>query len=55
MIDQLERPEAPSATRRPPALEIQEDVFPRWLTLFVVVAWMAVMAWAVTFSTITFS
>ena len=36
-------------------IERRDDVFPRWFTLLVMVAWMAVMAWAISFSTVTFT
>lgn len=56
---QIERPEmavsrpAPVIDRYDTALE--HEVFPRWVTLFVMVALVAVLAWAVNFSTITLS
>ena len=38
---------------REAGLPTRDDVFPRWFTLLVVTAWMAVMAWAITYSSIT--
>ena len=40
---------------RPPAVPASEDVFPRWVTLSLLVAWVAVMAWAFTYATVTFT
>lgn len=58
MMQQIERPEA-AISRPATALDryettmAREDVFPRWVTLSVMVAWVAILAWAVNFSTIT--
>ena len=52
MQQQLERHNT-TVEGRDAALDPYDTVFPRWFTLFVMVAWMAVMGWAITYSTIT--
>ena len=45
--------EGPTLEEMPLTIEAREDVFPRWVTLSLMVAWMAVMVWAFTYATIT--
>ncbi|MEM9464289.1 MAG: hypothetical protein AAGA90_02895 [Actinomycetota bacterium] len=47
--------QGPIVDDRVPAVDAYEDVFPRWVTLSLMVAWMAVMVWAFTYATITFT
>jgi hypothetical protein len=41
--------------RRAADFQPYDLVFPRWFTLLLAVAWVAVMGWAITFSSITFT
>ncbi len=34
-------------------IERHEHVFPRWFTVLVMLAWVGVMAWAISYSTVT--